>query len=355
MASLYTKERFESFNGYKEDIAAGNNFRGEYVSGIEKLLEKKQQEANLKRDSFDEELVKDIEGHRGELIEKLGWPLTEYKKDSVPNVKQEFVTHDGDIDILRIQIEVMPDLWYYGILFKKGDEKRPFVISQHGGAGTPEITAGMFKREDGCDSANYNDMTRRVLQYDVNVFAPQMLLWTVDGNESYGNPYNRQHIDGALRLHGGSITALELFALRRALDFFEVQEYVDKEKIGMVGLSYGGMYTLFMSAVDTRIKSAISCSFFCDRFKNSWADWCYKDCGESFLDAEVAMLSYPRRLYIAMGDSDELFGIKDTEKEYERIKKQGFDDKITLHPFAGGHEFWPEDDSLIENLIKDLK
>lgn len=350
MASLY--KRFEDFNGYKEDISAGNSYRGEYLSGIESFLEKKKAEANKKRDSFDCELVKDIDAYRERLIKRLGFPLCEYKNDSVTHVKQELVTHDGDVDIIRMQIEIMPDFWYYGILFKKGDEKCPFVISQHGGAGTPEITAGMYKREDGCDSANYNDMTRRVLQYNVNVFAPQMLLWNV---EEYGVAYNRQHIDGALRLHGGSITALELYALRRMLDYFEVQDYVDEDRIGMVGLSYGGMYTMYATAVDTRIKSAISCSFFCDRFKYSWADWCYKDCGESFLDAEVAMLSYPRRLYIAMGDSDELFELGDTEKEYERIKKQGLDDKITLHPFAGGHEFWPEDDSLIENLINDLK
>ncbi len=348
----YTKEKRDTFNGYKESIEAGNPYRAEYLSGIEKILEGKKLEANKKRDEFDAKLAGDVDGYRGKLVEALGWPLTEYKKDGVPNVKETFVANDNGVDIIRMQIEVMPDLWYYGILFKKGSEKRPFVLSQHGGAGTPEITAGMYEREDGCDSANYNDMTRRVLQYDVNVFAPQMLLWNV---EEYGNEYNRQHIDGNLRLHGGSITAFELYALKKTLDYFEAQDYVDKDRIGMVGLSYGGMYTCYMTAVDTRIKSAISSSFFCNRFIHSWADWSYKGCAENFLDAEVAMLCYPRRLYIAMADNDNLFGLGDTKLEYERIKKQGLDDRITLHPFEGGHEFLTDEDSLIESLINDLK
>lgn len=349
---VYSDERRNSFTGYIEDASAGNPYRAEYLRGIEKILKEKKSEANKKRDEFDKLLVKDIAGYREKLIEALGWPLTDYKKDITPNVKETLVAKENDMDIIRMQIEVMPGLWYYGILFKKGDEKRPLVFSQHGGEGTPEITAGLFMREDGCNSANYNDMTRRVLQYDVNVFAPQMLLWS---EEEYGTPYNRHNIDGTLRLLGGSVTALELYALKKVLDYFETKDFVDEDRIGMVGLSYGGMYTIFMTAVDTRIKSAISCSFFCDRFIHSWPDWSYRGCGENFLDAEVAMLAYPRRLYVAMGNHDGLFGLSDSKAEFERIKKQGLDDRITLHPFDGGHEFCPENDDLIKSLIEDLK
>ena len=348
----YSREKRESFLKPIEDITAGNDYRAEYLSGVEKVLARKKLEANKMRDEFDKLLVKDIDGYREKFIETLGWPLTEYKKDGKLKVKETFVANDNGVDIIRMQIEVMPDLWYYGILFKKGDEKRPLVLSQHGGAGTPEITAGLYPRENGDDSANYNDMTKRVLQYDVNVFAPQMLLWNV---EEYGNPYNRQDIDGQLRLYGGSITAFELYALKKAVDYLEIQDFVDEDRIGMVGLSYGGMYTLYMTAVDTRIKSAVSSSFFCDRFTHSWADWSYKGCGENFLDAEVAMLCYPRKICLAMADNDNLFGLDDTKTEYERIKNVGLDDKITLYPFEGTHEFLTDDDKPIESLINDLK
>lgn len=348
----YSIEKRASFRNPIEDITAGNNYRAEYLSGIEKVLARKKAEANKKRDEFDAKLVKDIDAYREKFIEALGWPLTEYKKDGIPKVKETFVANASGVDIIRMQIEVMPDLWYYGILFKKGGEKRPLVLCQHGGEGTPEIAAGLYPRDNGEDSANYNDMIKRVLQYDVNVFAPQMLLWKV---EEYGNEYNRQYIDGMLRMQGGSITAFELYALRKTLDYLEVQEYVDADKIGMVGLSYGGMYTLYMTAADTRIKSALSSSFFCDRFIHCWPDWSYKNCAATFLDAEVAMLCYPRKICIAMGDHDSLFGLSDTDVEYERIKKQGLDDKITYYPFEGTHEFLTDDDGPIESLIEDLK
>ncbi len=39
-------------------------------------------------------------------------------------------------------------------------------------------------------------MTNRVLAKDVNVFAPQMLLWSVD---TYGNEYDRAKMDAKLK------------------------------------------------------------------------------------------------------------------------------------------------------------
>lgn len=47
---------------------------------------------------------------------------------------------------------------------------------------------------------------------------------------------------------------------------------VDSNKTGMVGLSYVGFYTLYIAALDTRIKAAVSCSFFNDRDRYPWSD-----------------------------------------------------------------------------------
>ncbi len=72
--------------------------------------------------------------------------------------------------IERIWIEVFSGLQSYGLLFvPHGAGMHPLVISQHGGLGTPELTAGFF------GSANYSDMTRRVLRRGAVVFAPQAL------------------------------------------------------------------------------------------------------------------------------------------------------------------------------------
>ncbi len=224
------------------------------------------------------------------------------------------------------------------------------MISQHGGTGTPEVCSTLFEGET---SYNYNDMTRRILEYDVNVFAPQMLLWSV---EEYGIEYDREYIDAVLKLLGGSIAALEIYCLQRSLDYFEAQDYVDKERIGMIGLSYGGMYTLYTAAIETRIKAAVSSSFFCDRANDrEHNDWKYKGLAYNFFDAEVAMLTRPRKIYIAMGNDDPLFDSSKSVEEFEYIKGACPDWKewTELQIFEGEHEFCP-DDRLLKRFMKDM-
>lgn len=347
---------------YRESYETGNPFREEYLAGITKMLKKKQEEVSEERRKFDGELSQNPEEYRKKLAHMLGWPLDERMKriegledmscktSAPPSVKRYLVAQEGDVSIYRMQIEVMPDFWYYGILFLREDgRKRPFVISQHGGAGTPERCSTLLKTGSGV----YNDMSRRILQYDVNVFAPQMLLWD---EKLYPITYNREHIDNMLRQCGGSITALETYCLMRCIDYFETQEYVEAESIGMVGMSYGGMYTMFMTALDKRIKAAVSCSYFCERYQEERSDWTYFNAGRTFQDAEIVMLARPRKIFLAMGDRDALFSADGSKREFKRIKEVFADYKewTDLTIFSGKHEFIKEND-LFDRLFEELK
>ncbi len=335
---------------YREKRATGNSFRQEYLDSVNNLLEKKLAEAEKIRRDFDRELLADPERARKQFAETLGWPLTQLRV-GVPKAELFHVVTDGEIDLYRVQIEVFDDFKFYGLLFKKNDgKKRPLVISQHGGAGSPEICSTLFEGET---SYNYNDMTQRILKYDVNVFAPQMLLWNL---EEYGIEYDRKHTDAVLRLLGGSMAALEIYCLQRSLDYFETQDYVDRERMGMIGLSYGGMYTLYTAAIETRIKVAISSSFFCTRSENAaMPDWKYKGMAYNFYDAEVAMLVRPRKIYLAMGKDDPLFDTDKSVQEFEHVKGACPDwaEWTDLQMFEGVHEFCP-DDELLNRFMKDM-
>ncbi len=250
-----------------------------------------------------------MEGYRGKLAEMFGWPLTERfnggnrsaldaalaqsvdagreilsgaakdvsngkdaKNESeriiykAPKEHKEFVTKDGDYTIYRMQLEVMPELWYYGILFVKEDgKKHPFVLSQHGGAGTPK-------------------------------------------------------------------------------------------RMGVVGMSYGGMFTLYLTALDTRIRAAFSCSFFNKHYTPQFLDWSYQNAGCTFMDAEMIMLAKPRKIYVAMGDHDNLFLKEDSVEEFERVKEACPDWKewCDLEIFEGVHEFILTD-TWIDKVIEELR
>lgn len=193
-------------------------------------------------------------------------------------------------------------------------------------------------------------MVERILKYDVHVFAPQLLIWDV----SHKVEFDRATLDAQLKRVGSSITALEIYGLSRILDYFEVQDYVSD--FGMVGLSYGGFYTLFLAAVDTRIKSAVSCSFFSDRKNYAQSDWTWFGSAETFSDAEIACLVYPRKLCIEVGTEDELFDINSARKEICRLKDMCCttgDEWLEIIEFKGTHEFCKEEvplKRLVENL-----
>ena len=138
------------------------------------------------------------------------------------------------------------------------------------------------------------------------------------------------------------MTALELYFLRGLIDYFVENESINEEKIGVCGLSYGGMYALHLAALDTRIKACYSCSWVCDGFVYSWADWSYKNAQNSFATAETAGLIAPRALVVAMGDKDELFDSRLTEKESIRIREfyKAFsaEENFIVEIFDGTHE-----------------
>ena len=343
---------------YSENQWVGNEYRDEYVKGIHKFIKARKAEADKKRAEFAEDILDNVEAYRKKYADMLGYPLNvPFDENDIPNVKKIFVAEDDGVKIYRMQIEVIDDLWFYGILFVREDgKKRPFAIGQHGGAGTAELCSSLF------DSSNYNDMVQRVLKYDINVFAPQLLLWN---KLNFGVDYDRERIDSVLKQTGSSITALEIYAIRRSINYFANEEYTDKDRIGMFGLSYGGHYTLYTTAIETRIKAALSCSFFNNRFSESGGnyyhsrpDWTWFGSGNTFLDGEIALLAYPRYLKVISGDKDEAFNVNEfndvLQKTKDLIKKKGkntgwFDGE----EFDGNHEF-SKDEKHIEEFIAKL-
>lgn len=233
-----------------------------------------------------------------------------------------------------------------GLLFKKGDGKKPLVLVQHGADGTPEQMGNLYG-----DTGAYHHLIERILDQDVNVFATQLLIWHRD----YKVNYDRAAADIQLKSQGSSITALEVYGLTRIMDYFEAQDYVGN--FGMIGFSYGGLYTQFTSAADTRIKSAISCSFFNYRACIPWLDWVWQSSSRSFTEVEAACLVYPRRLCIAVGKEDAMFSIHSARETFGRLQtlcREVGEDWLDFVEFDGVHEFCL-DDSLFERLANDLR
>lgn len=343
---------------YTEQNCVGNKFRADYRNDIEAFVGALCEDGKRLSVENASRFKAEADFQRASLASALGWPLNTESIGKAELEEKIRVTEEDGIEIYRTVFRVFSKIRFYGMLFvHKGGEKRPFVISQHGGLGTPELCSSVL--EGG--SSNYNGMTQRILRLGANVLAPQLLLWDPKAYDSgLGEEgLQRRELDSRLKLYGSSIAALEIGALKQCIGFFCDEPYVADNKIGMAGLSYGGFYTLYTAALDKRIKAAISCSFFGDRDKYPWSDWAWKPENGFFLDPEVSLLAFPRSLCIAVGSKDELFDVKYAEAELERLrlmseKAFGNTDWLKICVFDGTHEFIKDSEPL-EWLISRLE
>ncbi len=325
---------------HHEPVSRGNAHRAKYHRQLLGFIRRQQAQATGRRKQFFqpdtsslEAYADSVETYRRQFAAMLGWPLTERRPTHAPTMRRKLVARDSLGAIYRTWTQTLPGLETYGLLFlPPGKGPHGLVISQHGGLGSPEIAAGFFK------SDNYNDMTRRMLRTGLAVYSPQTLLWRPE----YGPKFNRQDVDSRLKQTGGSITALELYQLQRCLDALVARPDIDASRIGMIGLSYGGFHTLFLAAIDTRIRAAVSSCFFNDRTVYGGSDWVWPNAANTFLDAEIACLVAPRPLYIEVGKKDTLFAVASARGPAREVKrmyaKLGIASRFRYREHKGGHE-----------------
>ena len=132
-----------------------------------------------------------------------------------------------------------------------------------------------------------------------------------------------------------------------ALDYLCSHDFVDADHLGVMGMSFGGTMTAWMSLYDQRIKAAdIIC--YSDRFEGFLMRDCY-GCGSQitpglFLLCDVPDLhglSAPKPLLVESGIQDECFRIAaalDCYREVEKIyAAAGVSENLELDMFDGPH------------------
>ena len=134
-----------------------------------------------------------------------------------------------------------------------------------------------------------------------------------------------------------------------ALDYLCGQEFVDANRVGVMGLSFGGVMATWMSLCDDRVKAAdVIC--YSDRF----ADMGMRDvnfCGSQITPGlydlcdipDLHGLIAPRPLLVEIGSFDECFKIDsamscwhEVEQIYEAAAVR---DRLELDLFEGGHQW----------------
>ena len=227
------------------------------------------------------------------------------------------------------------------VLPAKAKGRVPLVIAQHGIGSFPERVFGVMD-----DGNAYHAYARELVKAGFAVLAP-FNLRTAE---------NRNRIDRLCRLADTTLPGIELARLQRLLDVVLADPRIDGNRVGMWGVSLGGMATMFWMPVEPRIKAGVVCAWFNDRcHKMAVSDKrysCFLDTKEEhaflhgwlteFSDYDVVSLICPRPLLVQTGKKDEIawwpLVVEEFEKSRGHYEKLGMADRMEMDLHDGGHE-----------------
>lgn len=230
-----------------------------------------------------------------------------------------------------------------GILTLPTEGKGPFplVIAQHGLGSFPEKAFGV-----GDPEVVYHSWGQRMVAAGYAILAPFNLSFTE----------SRNRVQRLAFIAGTTVRGIELARLQRLLDVVLAMPEIDDQRVGMWGLSLGGMATQCFAPIETRIKVAISAAWFNDRpRKMAVPDPRYTAFLESpesymfipgwltaFADEDLLSLMIPRALMLQSGKADGIAWWPDLIPVFERLRdhfaRLGLEDRVALDLHEGVHE-----------------
>ena len=246
----------------------------------------------------------------------------------------------------EVMLDVWPGVFAWGILCVpkdlKADEKRPVVVCQHGLEGVPRDTI------DGPNSSGYGPykaFTARLAERGFITFAPH-------------NPYRGRDAFRVLQRKanplGKSLFSVIIAQHEQILNWLETLPFVDPQRIGFYGLSYGGKTAMRVPSVIDRYALSI-----CSADYNDWirknvtvhSAYSYMFTGEYEMPefglgqfwnyAEMSALIAPRPFMVERGHDDNVAPDEWVAYEFAKVRrfynKLGIGDRAEIEFFNGPH------------------
>jgi dienelactone hydrolase len=188
-------------------------------------------------------------------------------------------------------------------------EPGPAVLAIHGHGAGKSLVCGVERGGDGDDYAHQLALAGYV------VLAPDLRGF---GERADWTPDDKYHCDWNLvsaTMAGVVPLQRNLWDLQRALDVLAGHSLVDPGRIGAAGLSYGGTCTLFLAALDLRVKAAIVSGYFSSWRAAHKVPW--NMCGSQVMPGQLGRLEHvdlgaliaPRPLLVESGIEDLIFPV----------------------------------------------
>jgi dienelactone hydrolase len=268
---------------------------------------------------------------------------------------------------LLLTAEGHPPLPVYVLVPKGAKGPLPGVVAVHGhgphghdAVVGRELTPGV---EKAVASANY-DYARQLVRRGYVVAAPCLTPF----GRRLGEPKTKGGTDPCavtfirLQLLGKLLIAENLRDVLWSVDLLAARKEVDPQRLGCVGLSYGGRMTMLAAAVEPRIRVAVvsgALNCFQERIAGRYS------CGAQVIPGllrygdvpEIASLIAPRPCLWEVGSDDALLPARWVEEGVSRIGRAyralGAEGALQVDSFKGGHRWHgTEASKLLDRVLK---
>jgi dienelactone hydrolase len=226
-----------------------------------------------------------------------GWPRGWV--EAPPRFEEAGVIEARGYRIRKLRYEIVPGFFSAALLYEpaKPGGRRPAILNVNGHVGAPGKTVE-YKQ-------------KRCITFAQNGVVALNLEWLGYGELSAKG--NSHWYAGHLDLVGTHELGLFYLAMRKGLDYLYEHPGVDRERIGMTGLSGGGWQTIVLSALDERVRASAPVAGF-NGMGAKAAARAYGDTGDPEQSAadlfeaadypHLAALVAPRPLLLALNAED---------------------------------------------------
>ena len=271
--------------------------------------------------------------------------LPELKQPVPLNVKTRKVLQHDQYQGYEVMLDVRPGIVAGGILLIPTDlkpgEKRPVVVCQHGLEGTPLDTI----QAEGRTFAAYKNFSEKLVQQGLIVYAPQNPYRGRDRFRTLqrkSNPMQRSLFSYIIPQHESTLAWLSSLP------------FIDGERIGFYGLSYGGKTAVRVPPFVKQYQFSI-----CSGDFNEWVrknvdsahrysyvfhgeyemfEW---NMGHVANYAELSYLMAPRPFMVERGHNDGVAPDEWVAAEYAKVRRfytqMGIGDRTEIEYFNGPH------------------
>jgi dienelactone hydrolase len=220
----------------------------------------------------------------------------------------------------------------------------PGVLAIHGHGAGKSLVCGIDAGGPG------DDYARALASLGYVVLAPDLRGF---GERADWMPPDKYHCDWDLvcaTMAGITPLARNLWDLQRALDVLSAHPLVDPARIAACGLSFGGTCTLFLAAIDPRVKAAIVSGYLSSWRAAHTIPW--NMCGSqvmpsqlgAFEHLDIAALIAPRPLLVETGVDDLIFPVDAARGTVDALRQvyaaAGAPDGAVVHDVFDGEHRW---------------